>query len=114
MDTARLLVPVAAAHAHELPPVVGHDAHTAVRHLGVLGDRPPVRRWERGFLVEEAPEFTRRVSQRSQPKFTQRASLVSSQSASLHSWRPAYGARLLLPPGTSTMPRSRPQAAGSA
>ena len=89
MDTARLLFPVAAHHAHEPLPVVGHDAHTAVPHLGVLGNRPPVRRWERGFLIEEAAKFTRRVSQRSQPKFTQPVALVSSQSASLHSRRPA-------------------------
>ena len=89
MDTARLLFPVAAHHAHEPLSIVGHDAHTAVPHLGVLGNRPPVRRWERGFLIEEAAKFTRRVSQRSQPKLTQLVALVSSQSASLHSRRPA-------------------------
>ena len=102
MDTARLLFPVAAHHAHEPLPVVGHDAHTTVPHLGVLGNRPPVRRWERGFLIEEAAKFTRRVSQRSQPKFTQLVALVSSQSASLHSRRPAYGARMLHSPDLDT------------
>ena len=102
MDTARLLLPVATHHAHEPLPAVGHDDRRRFP-TWVSRNRPPVRRWERGFLIEDAAKFTRRVSQRSQPKFTQLVALVVAVGEPSCA-APAYGARLLHSPGRSSQP----------